>query len=29
MHEGFRIVDADGHYAEPADVFEGRLIPST
>src|SRR3954469_5636394 len=25
MHAGLRIVDADGHYAEPADVFDGRL----
>ena len=27
MHAGLRIVDADGHYAEPADVFDGRLDP--
>src|SRR4029079_8153105 len=28
MHAGLRIVDADGHYAEPADVFDGRLDPA-
>jgi hypothetical protein len=27
VHAGFRIVDGDGHYAEPADVFDGRIDP--
>ena len=25
MRDGFAIVDADGHLAEPADVFDGRI----
>jgi uncharacterized protein len=25
MRDGFTIVDADGHLAEPADVFDGRI----
>ena len=25
MRDGFAIVDADGHLAEPADVFDGRM----
>lgn len=27
MRDGVRIVDADGHLLEPADVFEGRVDP--
>ena len=27
MRDGLRIVDGDGHLAEPADVFDGRVDP--
>ena len=28
MRDGYRIIDADGHLAEPADVFDGRVDPA-